>query len=129
MRSSFEPGDVLFSPGWWWHSVENLSDQTVAVATRHVGRNDPSMNDLFGAMQVLSSRLNAIVRQIVLTRLMSGKRMYTEPYAIDGEEVSHFERATHSSESMLSFLEHPERIWGEHLARASESVKSPRDSG
>jgi ectoine hydroxylase-related dioxygenase (phytanoyl-CoA dioxygenase family) len=29
-----EPGDVLLNPPWWWHTLENLSAKTVAVATR-----------------------------------------------------------------------------------------------
>lgn len=33
-----EPGDVLWVPPWWWHAVENLTEQSVAVASRwHVG--------------------------------------------------------------------------------------------
>jgi hypothetical protein len=29
-----EPGDVLFNPPYWWHSIKNLSETTVAVASR-----------------------------------------------------------------------------------------------
>lgn len=29
-----ERGDVLLNPPWWWHCIENLSDSSVAVATR-----------------------------------------------------------------------------------------------
>jgi hypothetical protein len=32
--TTLEPGDVLFNPPWWWHSVENVSEQTVGVASR-----------------------------------------------------------------------------------------------
>jgi hypothetical protein len=33
-----EPGDVLMVPPWWWHCVQNLSEQSVAVANRiHTG--------------------------------------------------------------------------------------------
>jgi hypothetical protein len=31
-----EPGDILFNPAWTWHTVENLTDETVAVASRWV---------------------------------------------------------------------------------------------
>ena len=31
---TLEPGDVLFNPPWWWHSVDNLTPTSVAVATR-----------------------------------------------------------------------------------------------
>lgn len=27
-------GDVLFNPPWWWHSIKNVSETTVAVASR-----------------------------------------------------------------------------------------------
>ena len=29
-----EPGDILFVPAWMWHEVDNLTDETIAVATR-----------------------------------------------------------------------------------------------
>lgn len=29
-----EPGDVLYSPPWWWHKVENVDDFTIGVAVR-----------------------------------------------------------------------------------------------
>ena len=28
------PGDVLFNPPWWWHSIKNTSEHSVAVASR-----------------------------------------------------------------------------------------------
>lgn len=33
-RVTLEPGDVLFNPPWWWHSVRNVSEKTVGVASR-----------------------------------------------------------------------------------------------
>ena len=29
-----EPGDILFNPSPWWHSVENITNETIAIATR-----------------------------------------------------------------------------------------------
>ena len=29
-----EPGDVLFNPPWWWHAIKNVTETTVAVASR-----------------------------------------------------------------------------------------------
>jgi oxalate decarboxylase/phosphoglucose isomerase-like protein (cupin superfamily) len=29
-----EEGDVLFNPPWWWHSIKNISDTTIGVASR-----------------------------------------------------------------------------------------------
>lgn len=31
-----QPGDALFNPAWNWHTVENLTDESVAVASRWV---------------------------------------------------------------------------------------------
>lgn len=31
---TLESGDVLFNPPWWWHTVDNLTPTSVAVATR-----------------------------------------------------------------------------------------------
>ena len=32
--AELEPGDVLFNPPWWWHSIKNTSEKSVAVASR-----------------------------------------------------------------------------------------------
>jgi hypothetical protein len=32
--SVLEPGDVLFNPPWWWHSIKNITPKTVGIATR-----------------------------------------------------------------------------------------------
>ena len=32
--AELEPGDVLFNPPWWWHSIKNITEKTVAVASR-----------------------------------------------------------------------------------------------
>lgn len=31
---TLQPGDVLFNPPWWWHSIKNTSPTSVAVASR-----------------------------------------------------------------------------------------------
>ncbi|MDJ0731759.1 MAG: cupin-like domain-containing protein [Crocosphaera sp.] len=33
-RTTLKPGDILINPSWWWHAVNNLSDATIACATR-----------------------------------------------------------------------------------------------
>ncbi|MGE3808161.1 MAG: cupin-like domain-containing protein [Gemmataceae bacterium] len=45
-QTLLQPGDVLFSPQWWWHAV-NTPTPTVAVATR-------TMNRFFFANRVFS---------------------------------------------------------------------------
>lgn len=32
--ATLEPGDVLFNPPWWWHSIKNVTPKTVGVASR-----------------------------------------------------------------------------------------------
>ena len=33
-QATLEPGDVLFNPPWWWHSIKNVDATTVGVASR-----------------------------------------------------------------------------------------------
>lgn len=32
--TTINPGDVLFNPPWWWHSIKNVTETTVGVASR-----------------------------------------------------------------------------------------------
>mmetsp|Transcript_4152 Transcript_4152/g.9298 ORF Transcript_4152/g.9298 Transcript_4152/m.9298 type:complete len:421 (-) Transcript_4152:639-1901(-) len=32
--TTLEPGDVLFNPPWWWHSIKNVTPTSVGVASR-----------------------------------------------------------------------------------------------
>jgi hypothetical protein len=32
--ATLQPGDILFNPPWWWHAIRNLTEESVAVATR-----------------------------------------------------------------------------------------------
>jgi hypothetical protein len=32
--ADLQPGDVLFNPPWWAHSIKNITEKTVAVASR-----------------------------------------------------------------------------------------------
>jgi len=31
---TLEPGDVLLNPPWWWHAIDNITEESVAVASR-----------------------------------------------------------------------------------------------
>merc|ERR1719261_369418 len=37
MRWCFRSADVMLNPPWWWHAIRNVSDETVAVASRWHG--------------------------------------------------------------------------------------------
>jgi len=32
--TTLEPGDVLFNPPWWWHSIKNVSPTSIGIASR-----------------------------------------------------------------------------------------------
>lgn len=32
--ATLKPGDVLYNPPWWWHSIKNVTPTSVAVASR-----------------------------------------------------------------------------------------------
>ncbi len=60
-----EPGDVLYSPQWWWHTVDNLSD-SIGVALRF--RTDIFANNpLYSVMAMFSPDLLRALYQIVRT--------------------------------------------------------------
>lgn len=61
-----EPGDVLFSPHWWWHCVET-PEPSIAMATRAIN-NLVFGHTLFSLMWVTSKRF----RQTVFTCLKTG---------------------------------------------------------
>jgi hypothetical protein len=53
-----EPGDILLNPPWQWHAVENLTEETLAVASRWI---DPigqkHANTFFELMQFLTPHM------------------------------------------------------------------------
>lgn len=71
-----DPGDVLMVPPWWWHAVQNLTDQSVAVASRWhtggvVGQNltwteeDYDVNRFFSVILQLGFSSPAQMQQLV----------------------------------------------------------------
>jgi hypothetical protein len=51
-----EPGDILLNPPWLWHAINNLTDETIAVATRWVPLGIKRSNTFFDLMQLLSPK-------------------------------------------------------------------------
>lgn len=39
-----EPGDVLYNPSYWWHSIENIDKYTMGVSSRWVFETEQSFN-------------------------------------------------------------------------------------
>jgi len=78
-----EPGDVMFSPPWWWHDVRNTSEDTIGLATRWVD---------FRAGKVLNPTFDTAMRtNWGLTRVFTtgafGQRL------VDRSGRCHFERS------------------------------------
>lgn len=52
-----EPGDILLNPPWQWHAINNITEDTVAVATRWSLVKQKRSNTLFDFMQLTSSHV------------------------------------------------------------------------
>jgi hypothetical protein len=80
-----EPGDVLFIPCWWWHSVETLTPATLSIAVRYGlvafgslfpgSMNDP--NTLFTSLQALHPGLKRAVFDTLKKRIHSKLTQYS----------------------------------------------------
>lgn len=64
--ANLEPGDVLFSPHWWWHCV-NTTEPSIGIASRAINKLIFGQ-ELFSIMWVTSKRF----RETVFTVLKSG---------------------------------------------------------
>lgn len=83
-----EPGDVLLNPPWWWHCIENLSESSVAVATRWADTKalnpitgiGSGGNRLFTAFQLFSPPFVKMSFNMVLTnsRIVPDEHTNTE---------------------------------------------------
>jgi hypothetical protein len=60
-----EPGDVLYSPQWWWHTVDNLSD-SIGVAMRFRAGIFAG-NPVYSVMTALSPNLLRHLLRIIRT--------------------------------------------------------------
>ena len=60
-----EPGDVLYSPQWWWHTVDNLAE-SIGVAMRFRTATFAS-NPVFSGLTVLSPALWQLMLRILRT--------------------------------------------------------------
>jgi len=56
------PGDVLYNPYYWWHSVESLSTENVGISTRWLGTPGQSFQDPFPVAS-LATKCNRVSRQ------------------------------------------------------------------
>nr|DAB41905.1 TPA_exp: ArzC - aKG/Fe(II) halogenase [Fischerella sp. PCC 9339] len=52
-----EPGDILLNPPWQWHAINNLTEKTIAVATRWSLVKQKRANTFFDFMQLFSPHI------------------------------------------------------------------------
>ena len=79
-----EPGDVLYNPAWWWHEVQNITEQSIGVATRWFDiKTPPLSNTVFD----LGTRFNIPFFYGLMKKTFSQK-IITKDKQID---ISHFQ--------------------------------------
>jgi len=76
------PGDILLSPSWYWHTVENLTDMTIGVATRWLPINKPT-NRFLTLLQVFSKP----TWQLIFDLLQGDSNMNDESVLIAEESL------------------------------------------
>ena len=65
-----EPGDILLSPSWYWHTVDNIADMTMAMATRWLPINKTT-NRFLALLQVFSQPSWQLVFDLLQTKANS----------------------------------------------------------
>ncbi|MEM7409093.1 MAG: cupin-like domain-containing protein [Myxococcota bacterium] len=97
-----EPGDVLVSPPWWWHRVENLDPDTVGAASRWTLSWLPDTNRLFSFAQLFSPALLRATVDTVAELLENGGSLEAR-YARGADEraPTAIERVAHTEEQLL----------------------------
>ncbi len=100
-----EPGDVLFSPPWWWHDVRNMTEDTMGLATRWIDlRARNVLNPTFDA----AMRTNWGVTRVYTTEAFGQK-------LVDRDGSCHFERSRVAAEAPVGAL--ARRVRGGALAQ------------
>ena len=79
------PGDVLYNPYYWWHTVDSLSNANMGVSTRWVGRPGDAFQDPF-PLATLATQCNPISRQA---------RAEAERDRLAGVKTNWFDRFAH----------------------------------
>ncbi len=110
LEVTLEPGDVLVSPPWWWHRVENLDEETVGASSRWSVPWAAETNRLFSFAQVFSPGLRMATRD-VLGHLIEGGASLSERYARSAAGPTRIERVAHTREQLLPG-EVGARAWG-----------------
>ncbi|MDJ0598567.1 MAG: cupin-like domain-containing protein [Crocosphaera sp.] len=100
LQVTLESGDILLNPSWWWHSVRNVTEETIGVSSRWSYVCET--NNLFSAlMEVTPGR--HLDRRTVIEGLLSKDwdtrgRVKSSEYNQDNFVPSMFEINSHSEE-------------------------------
>jgi len=80
-----EPGDVLFSPQWWWHTVDNLSP-TIGVGARFLTTFFAG-NPIYSVMHILAPTMWKQYLRIVRTGWGSDATLVREVFGLEGSKT------------------------------------------
>lgn len=97
-QATLEPGDVLLSPSWWWHAVENVTPETVGVATRWTVPDKRQTNRLYSILAEASPQV-LVARQKLVEHALAGGAGGTALFNTDYtfEEAHPFEVFSHDT--------------------------------
>ena len=102
LEITLEPGDVLFSPPWWWHRVENLDPDTVGAASRWAVPGLPDANRLFTFAQLASGELLRATAETLGVLIEHGGDLEARYGAVSRAAVpTAIETVAHTDEQLL----------------------------
>jgi hypothetical protein len=125
---TLEPGDAMLNPPWWYHAVENVTDHTLAVATRWLsnvvppGYKDP--NHVYTALNYLTPGMNVTVFKHVY-EAVQGRWNTPTTLPLDGDDLTTFEKRSHDSVERQIGSGELDRSWMVPKARASVTNGAP----
>ena len=90
-----EPGDVLLSPAWYWHDVENITENSIGMATRWLDpKRPPISNQLFD----LGTRINPRFFYTAVMSILRHKKLSKKHGRLTEDDLkeygAHFTRAS-----------------------------------
>ncbi len=109
-----EPGDILLSPSWYWHTVENITDITVGVATRWMPMNKIT-NRFLSLLQVFSKPTWELIFELLNTDANSSE----DSSVVDDETIV---LAAETTDEKLAFGKagQAKKMWEDRKQKAKE---------
>lgn len=100
LRVTLEPGDVLFNPSWWWHSVQNVTEETIGVSSRwsHTFKTNNLFSALMEATPQLRVHRRTFIEAILSKHWDTRGKLSSSKYYQDNFKPSIFESNSHSEE-------------------------------